>query len=60
MNKFILNQQIFASEHSTIIKGTAGRITDVFQDGAFWKYQIEWCGDKDFVTITRETDLIAA
>lgn len=60
MNKFILNQQVFASENSTIIEGTAGRITDVFQDGAHWKYQIEWCGYKDFVTIAREKDLIAA
>lgn len=60
MNKFQFNQQIIALESGTIKAGTKGRIIDVFQDGAFWKYEIAWANKEHFITIAREKDLTAA
>lgn len=60
MNKFTLNQAIRATESSTVKAGIPGIIIDVFQDGAFWKYEVCWDGTTDFITIAREKDLTAA
>ena len=57
MNKFQLGQNILANKNSTIKAGTRGEIIDVFQQGRFWKYQIRWENQENFITIAREKDL---
>lgn len=55
MNKFNIGEKVAATLVSTVKEGSTGIVEGFYQEGGFWKYQVNW--DHGSSTVAREKDL---